>query len=186
MPTMELASYNKFDTKLLQNADVVWNEDEQRFIVTEYGTGKVLTKDLPYKYTPIIAKYICTQLAEGVRISDICRQEKMPTISRVYNWREQYSDFAKAMDLARQSYAMRQHDRALEAAEELKEDRGATDLDVKKARLQIDTLKWSAEKADKKTFGTVTTEGQFAPIIHITTGVPEKVPIIIKADDGKD
>lgn len=52
-------------------------------------------------YTQEIADRICQQIAEGIPLRVICRQDGMPAWRTVYDWLRVDVEFAKAMDIAR-------------------------------------------------------------------------------------
>lgn len=54
------------------------------------------------EYTEEIANAICEQLAEGVPLREICRQDGMPAWRTVYDWKDAYPDFATRITRARE------------------------------------------------------------------------------------
>lgn len=59
--------------------------------------GRLSTFDI------VIAEQIVEQIAEGVPLREICRQEGMPAWRTVYDWQEAHPDFAARIARARAS-----------------------------------------------------------------------------------
>jgi len=56
----------------------------------------------PSKFTEAIAKEICERLAKGEPMASICRDERMPAVRTVGDWREARSDFSASIARARE------------------------------------------------------------------------------------
>ena len=54
------------------------------------------------KYTAEIARQICERLAEGETLKSICRDEKMPGWTTVYDWMGRHKEFAESIARARE------------------------------------------------------------------------------------
>ncbi len=54
------------------------------------------------EYTEEVANAICEQLAEGIPLREICRQDGMPAWRTVYDWKDAHPDFATRITRARE------------------------------------------------------------------------------------
>ncbi len=54
------------------------------------------------KYTAEIARQICERLSEGETLKSICRDEKMPGWTTVYDWMGRHKEFAESIARARE------------------------------------------------------------------------------------
>jgi hypothetical protein len=53
-------------------------------------------------FTQAIADAILEQLAHGIPLAEICRDENLPSVQTIYNWRDAHPDFAVAIARARE------------------------------------------------------------------------------------
>lgn len=56
----------------------------------------------PSTYNPDIAKQMCQQLADGIPLREICRQEGYPAWQTVYDWMYRDAELSKAIARARE------------------------------------------------------------------------------------
>ena len=111
-------------------------------------------------YTQEAADMICKRLSEGTPLAVICRDEDMPDVRTVSNWKGANdafaSDFARARDIGHDAIAARLRDTA--------RGRGESTADVARDKLIIDTdlkllAKWDRRYADKvEHSGTIRSE----------------------------
>jgi hypothetical protein len=100
----------------------------------------------PSTFTQETADAICTRLAEGETLRQICRDEAMPGLTTVFRWLEAYESFreqyARAREQQADTFAEKMHDEALNEAR-----------DVQRSKLIVDVLKWHAGKTAPKKYG---------------------------------
>ncbi len=53
-------------------------------------------------YTEETASYICAQLSEGIPLAQICREENMPAVRTVGDWKEAHPEFGANFARARE------------------------------------------------------------------------------------
>ena len=114
----------------------------------------------PTKYTPALADKICRHVMDGLSLRSVVKQPSMPGLRSLFTWM-----------LNKELGFSHQYAQAKEAQVEMKVDgilelaASATPKNAHVIRLQVDTLKWAAEKLLPKKYGdrrTVRVEG------HIT------------------
>lgn len=103
------------------------------------------TMGRPSKYTPQIADAICSRMALGETVRDICKDATMPDERTVRRWAIMREDFRPLYAQAREEQADALADEALERARSSRENYGAD-------RLAVDTLKWAASKMKPRTY----------------------------------
>ena len=131
-------------------------DDRRTFDLIDMYTGDVVTtvggepavKNVT-PYTPDVGRLICDLIREGWKVSEICRQRGMPTVSQLYLWRKNYPDFAELMNQSRVDSADYYFEKALDRAES-----DMSKEEVPAAKLAVDTYKWAAEKSNPKKFGS--------------------------------
>jgi hypothetical protein len=102
----------------------------------------------PIRYLPAIGEVICDLLLEGWSLRQICQRVGMPSQGTVYRWLDRHDDFAKMYAQAREGYAHRLFDEAMEVAD------GATEKTWRRAKLKIDTIRWTVAKLAPHRYGT--------------------------------
>lgn len=114
----------------------------------------------PTDYTVEMATFICSEIASGEKITDICLAESMPSPRAIYAWLAKYPEF-------QQQYARAQLDRTHAMAEEVLEIADESGFDahivdgravvngdaIQRARLRVDTRKWLMSKMAPKKYG---------------------------------
>lgn len=105
----------------------------------------------PAVYTDELAVKICTKIADGQSLRNICKDEKMPTRRTIYLWLldERKKIFLHQYNIANDIRAENMFDSLIEIA----------DLPDKKesfnrSRLRVDTRKWYLSKLLPKKFGS--------------------------------
>lgn len=119
-------------------------------------------------YTPEVGNIICLRIAEGESLRSICLDDGMPTKTTVMRWlqEEDKTDFRDQYTRARESQAEHYLDEIIEIADDCTDDveaiissqEGAIGHRIKqsaiqRARLQIDTRKWTMSKLAPKKYG---------------------------------
>lgn len=121
----------------------------------------------PSAFTPELAQEICSRLAEGKTLREVCRDESMPPESTVRKWaledRDGFSaQYATAREIGYQSMA----DELLDIADDSSGDVSSDEDGNKKfngefasrSRLRVDTRKWLLSKALPKVYGDKVTQ----------------------------
>lgn len=120
----------------------------------------------PSEFTAEVAQQICSRLAEGRTLRDVCRDDDMPSESTVRTWANDnregfYAQYARAREIGYHAMA----DEALEIAddgtndwvERRRQDGSAEEVvdseHVTRSRLRVDTRKWLLSKALPKIYG---------------------------------
>lgn len=109
-------------------------------------TAKLLGKGRANKFTVSIGREICERLAKGELLSKIVKEERMPCMLTVFNWKREHSDFATEFDAAR------------EAQGEVRADEIMPIADSKKFHhadkaVRIGVRKWLAEVRKPSVYG---------------------------------
>ena len=153
----------------------------------------------PTKCTPEITDEICTRLAGGQSLRDICIPEDMPNKSTVLLWvvtgreidgtERQFSDqYHAAREAAGYSHA----DEALALRYELR----SGELDPQSAKVILDALKWGAERMSPKRHSQrqemdhTSSDGSMTPkvierrVVDPSVPEPPKSKIIKQRDGG--
>jgi len=99
----------------------------------------------PTDYNEEIATQICDRIIEGESLRSITRDPAMPSIKTVYSWIAKYPEFLKQYEKAKEDQIDTLADEMIDIA--------VTQDDVQRARLQIDTRKWIAERMKPKKYG---------------------------------
>ena len=102
-----------------------------------------MTAGRPSHYNHDIATAICALLGDGWSLNRICLLDGMPCKVTVFTWIAKYPEFVEMYETARHAQAEGLADRCVDIAND-------TDMDVKRARLVIDTIKWFASKMNSK------------------------------------
>jgi hypothetical protein len=102
----------------------------------------------PSLKTPEVVAEICERLANGETLSSICKDERMPAFSTIYQWEKADPEFlnvsARARDVGTHALA----DECIEIAD-------SKEIDPADKRIRIDTRlrligKWNAKKYGEK------------------------------------
>jgi len=112
----------------------------------------------PTKYTDELAARICEEIALGSSLRSICKSEDMPGMSTVFTWLKEHIDFQEQYARAKEVQA--------DTYEDMMIDTARTEEDVQRARLIVDTMKWTASKLKPKKYGEkidMTTDGKPLP-----------------------
>lgn len=125
----------------------------------------------PTDYTEQLADAICERISNGESLKHVTDEEGMPSRPTVHAWLIKYSDFLNKYEAARDLQADVYADEMDDIARDEK-------LDVQRARLIIDTRKWTASKLKPKKYGDkidMTTNGKDLPT-PILGGMAKNVP----------
>lgn len=150
----------------------------------------------PTDYSPELAAKICSRIATGEKVSDICLDDSMPSPSSVYLWLTKHPEFSE-------QYAKAQADRSHVMAEEILDiaDDGSNDWmerhhgedtawvangeALQRSRLRVDTRKWLMSKMLPKKYGDkLTYDGTLAihPLKEVLDAVDGRAKGIPETD----
>lgn len=120
--------------------------------------GELIRTGRPSKYSSMLANEILERISAGESLLSITKEEHMPDRVSVYRWIEAHEEF-------RNNYA-RAKELQAETYEDMMLDTARTEDDVNRARLIVDTMKWTASKLKPKKYGDkvdLTTNGKDLP-----------------------
>lgn len=126
----------------------------------------------PSDYTQNKADAICEQLALGVSLRSVCKQEDMPSIATVFKWMRTNEEFLKQYARAKQESADAMAEEVLDIADNSANDymdkqfgetkvRVVDQENIQRSRLRVDTRKWLMSKMKPK---------KYADKIDVTSG----------------
>lgn len=98
----------------------------------------------PWPFSKILGDLICQRLVEGVTTLKACEEFQIP-YSLFVRWKREFPEFGEQLEQAKKDRAEAFHDKAIQKAQE-----------SKRPYLEVDTLKWAAEKGDQAKFGMQT------------------------------
>ena len=147
-------------------------------------------------YSIETARAICTEIAGGRSVREICRDPKMPCLRSVFAWLAQHEEFREMYRAAREAQADYIFDEILEIADdgrndwrERQQEDGGTVMvlnkeHVNRSRLRIDARKWVLARMNAKKYGErVSTELTGANGGPIKTEPREQFPELKKLSD---
>lgn len=135
----------------------------------------------PRRYNAELAEDICRQIAEGMSLRQICKQDGMPGISTVVRWlfdeecKEFWAHYARAREIQAELLADELMDIADDSANDymdrINNDGSKAEVlnaeNIQRSRLRIDTRKWVAAKLLPKRYGEKTEVVQTGTIEHV-------------------
>lgn len=121
-------------------------------------------KGRPSSFTKAMADRICTRMANGESLRQICRDDAMPAMSTVLKWANDRPAFAEQYARARAMLLEHWADETIEIADDgrndwiEREEKGGprmvlNDEHVRRSVLRVDTRKWHLSKLLPKKFG---------------------------------
>lgn len=108
----------------------------------------------PSSYMPEVAHDICAKLAEGESLRSVCNRQGMPSKATVFRWLSEYVEFRDQYAKATEQRADALFEEMLEIADDVLPD----SAEVAKAKLRIDTRKWSLARMSPKKYGDKVTQ----------------------------
>lgn len=136
---------NKAQIEKIPDAFVeVTRDDGTKVLVSRNST--LDEKDMKARgqaLTPLLQDVICSRLANGETLLDICDDPNMPSMHTIGRWRRANKEFDTAMIEALKNHADYSADKALRIVEEL--NQVPFKSEVEKAKLHTDILKWRAQ-----------------------------------------
>lgn len=123
------------------------SKDAPGHIITKSEVAKKTGR--PTTFNEEIAERVCRMIAEGRSTRWVCEQDGMPDITTVYDWKRRHAGFAQQYALAMEDRGASYGDRLSDMVELVL----AGEYEVDRARLAIDTLKWTAARLAPKQYG---------------------------------
>lgn len=128
----------------------------------------------PTDYGPEVVGIICSELAQGKSLREICRREDMPALSSVFLWLSKHKEFSEQYTRAREAGVEALAEETLEIADEASNDwMERNDPDnpgyvvngehIQRSRLRVDTRKWLLSKIAPKKYGDKVTNEHTGP-----------------------
>lgn len=138
--------------------------------ISREKTGATIRKSVgrPSSYTQETANAICEAIVLGDSLRTISSREGMPVISTIFKWIGEHPKFSNQYAIAKEAQA----DTLADDMEDIARD---NKIEVKRARLIIDTRKWTASKLKPKKYGDkidVTTDGDKIGQVVFTNVIP--------------
>lgn len=124
----------------------------------------------PSDYTEELADAICERISNGESLKHITDGDDMPSRVTVHAWLIKYPEFLNKYESAREMQA----DVFADEMDDIAKD---SSLDVQRARLIIDTRKWTSSKLRPKKYGDK---------IDMTTGGNAITPVLVKFVGDKE
>lgn len=158
----------------------IFNSKTNTYDLIHKKTGTVLKQDVSFavnkaktEFDPATGDLICHKIMEGQTLTQVCREEGMPSLTVVGLWRKNNPAFAEAIRFAREMAAELFHDRVHDIANEAAA--GVHKDEVPSLKLATDNFKWLAEKANPERFAKQKEVGDTntAITINLRTGVHE-------------
>ncbi|EMI4427806.1 ubiquitin carboxyl-hydrolase [Providencia rettgeri] len=103
---------------------------------------------------PETAHDICAKLAEGESLRSVCNRQGMPSKATVFRWLSENAEFRDQYAKATEQRADALFEEMLEIADDVLPD----SAEVAKAKLRIDTRKWSLARMSPKKYGDKVTQ----------------------------
>jgi hypothetical protein len=103
----------------------------------------------PSTYNDEIAYEICERIARGESVRAIGRDKSMPSDRAIQKWLTRHEDFVQQYAHAKKRYADAMFDECVEIADNCPPDNAS----VQKARLQIDTRKFTVGRINPQKYG---------------------------------
>jgi hypothetical protein len=128
-----------------------------------------VNKQLAVHYSPEVALGICTEIASGKTLSQVCELEGMPSRNSVYKWLSVYPKFYDAYERAKEISAQSLEDEALLMARTLTEQNDFTGTKVQAYNIAMQQLRWSAARRDPNRYGQKMNSTSVVPIQITTT-----------------
>lgn len=121
----------------------------------------------PTKCTKRLTDLMCAQIAEGVSLRTVCKQEDMPSKTTVFKWLRTVPEFLDQYTRAREAAADALIEECLDIADDGSNDWYEKQIGgedgitiqvpdhehINRSRLRVDTRKWIASKLKPKKYG---------------------------------
>lgn len=105
----------------------------------------------PIKYTPEIALAVCERVADGETLTEICREDGLPSKATFNRWVIAYPEVGRAYAAARELSAYAIEEDALVLARHLAEHPGSAQR-VRAFDILLNQLRWSASRRNPRVF----------------------------------
>ncbi len=151
--------------------------------------GTRQTEGRPTDYTQELADQICEQLALGISMRTVSRDESLPAMSTMFKWLREHKEFSEQYEKAKQESTDAMAEDILDIADNgtndwmERENKDGSTYEVvnndviQRSRLRVDTRKWLMAKMKPKKYGDkldVTSGGEKIVPIPILGGITNK------------
>lgn len=130
----------------------------------------------PSDYTPEMAAEICSRIADGMSVREMCTADDMPDKKTVFRWLGVHEEFRHQYALACDARAEHMADEILDIADNGENDwMERTNGDgenvgwttngeaIQRSKLRVDTRKWLLSKLQPKKYGDKVTQEHLGP-----------------------
>lgn len=100
-------------------------------------------------YSPEITDEICAHIADGKSVRAVCEYPGMPDKSTIFRWLAKYDGFRDQYMRARAERATARFEKIDEVIQDMRNDV----IDHKKARVEIEAIKWQLGREDAAKYG---------------------------------
>jgi len=147
----------------------------------------------PTKYSKELGDAICLRIAGKESVRSICKDDKMPSATTVFNWlldddkKEFLEHYVRAKDIQTDQMFEELMEIAYESDNVILGNDKSDSARVQAKKLQVDTLKWVLSKQKPKKYGDkldLTSDGKQLPA-PILGGIANKDGTIHKNNSGK-
>ena len=127
-------------------------KDEGKSASKGVGSSEKKKVGRPSSFMQDVADDICSLLAQGESLRKICERPGMPSISMVFRWLNERTEFRDQYARAREAQTESMLEDVLMIAD------SATPEDVQVAKLRVDARKWAMSKLAPKKYGDKVTQ----------------------------
>ena len=89
---------------------------------------------------------ILIKLMEGIPLTRICKENDLPSVTKVYSWMSADEDFATKVKTARMNGALTNLEQGFEEMQELSKNKDLSHVDVTLLNTKLYHLRWVASK----------------------------------------
>ncbi len=104
------------------------------------NTGQLIKSDDTLKESILI------KLMEGIPLTKICKEDNLPSVTKVYSWMSNDEDFATQVKTARMNGALTNLEEGFEEMQELSKNKNLSHVDVTLLNTKLYHLRWVASK----------------------------------------
>lgn len=104
------------------------------------NTGQLTKSDDTLKESILI------KLMEGTPLTKICKEDNLPSVTKVYSWMSNDEDFATQVKTARMNGALTNLEEGFEEMQELSKNKNLSHVDVTLLNTKLYHLRWVASK----------------------------------------
>lgn len=103
----------------------------------------------PVRYSPQVCDEICAHIADGKSVRALCEYPGMPDKTTIFRWLVKYEGFRQQYIRARGERATARFEKIDDVIQDMRNDI----IDHKKARVEIEAIKWQLGREDAAKYG---------------------------------